>query len=53
VSQPRCPGATAVHSLKAADELEKLLDEAGYVDARTETFDALDPPVVCVLARAP
>jgi hypothetical protein len=52
VSQPRCPGATAVHSRKAADELEKLLDNAGY-DARTETLDALDPPAVCVLARAP
>ena len=53
VSQPRCPGATAVHSRKAADELERLLDKAGYVDARTETLDALDPPAVCVLARAP
>ena len=53
VSQPRCPGATVVHSRQAAEELEKLLDEAGYVDARTETLDALDPPAVCVLARTP
>jgi SAM-dependent methyltransferase len=53
VSQPRCPGATAVHSRKAADELASLLDEAGYADARTETLDTLDPPAVCVLAHAP
>lgn len=53
VSQPRCPGATVVHSRKAAEELEKLLEKAGYVDARTETLDALDPPAVCVLARTP
>lgn len=53
VSQPRCPGASAVHSRKAADELDKLLDKAGYVDTHTETLDAINPPAVCVLARAP
>lgn len=53
VSQPRCPGATAVHSREAADELEKLLKNAGYVGVRTETLADLDPPAVCVLARAP
>ena len=53
VSQPRCPGATSVHSQTAADELEKLLDEAGYLDVRTHTLDTLDPPAVCVIARSP
>jgi hypothetical protein len=53
VSQPRCPGATSVHSEQAADELCKLLDEAGYVDARRHTLDALEPPAVCVIALAP
>jgi SAM-dependent methyltransferase len=53
VSQPRCPGATSVHSRKAADELEKLLDTAGYLHVRTHTLDTLDPPAVCVVARTP
>jgi ubiquinone/menaquinone biosynthesis C-methylase UbiE len=48
-SQPRCPGATASTSRKAAREIEFLLQEAGYANTRTETLD-LDPPVVCVLA---
>jgi cyclopropane fatty-acyl-phospholipid synthase-like methyltransferase len=53
VSQPRCPGATSVDSQRAAAELETLLGEAGHVDVRTHTLDTLDPPAVCVLARAP
>jgi SAM-dependent methyltransferase len=53
VSQPRCPGATAVHSQEAANELATLLAEAGYVDVRIHTLDTLDPPAVCVLADAP
>jgi ubiquinone/menaquinone biosynthesis C-methylase UbiE len=48
-SQPRCPGATASTSRKAAREIEALLQDAGYTNTRTETLD-LDPPVVCVLA---
>ncbi len=52
VSQPRCPGATAATSAKAADELTRLLAEAGFKHARVETLD-LDPPVVCVLALDP
>jgi cyclopropane fatty-acyl-phospholipid synthase-like methyltransferase len=51
VSQPRCAGATAVHSREAAAELEALLDQAGFGPARIETLD-LDPPVVCLLATA-
>jgi SAM-dependent methyltransferase len=52
VSQPRCPGATAKTSVKAAREIQGLLEGAGLVHERTETL-ALDPPVVCVLARRP
>jgi SAM-dependent methyltransferase len=51
-SQPRCPGATASTSCKAAREIETLLREAGYTDTRTETLD-LDPPVACILAVNP
>ena len=51
-SQPRCPGATASTSRKAAREIEALLLDAGYAMARTETL-GLDPPVVCVLAVNP
>lgn len=53
VSQPRCPGATLVHSREAADELAKLLGEAGYVDLRPHMLDTLDPPAACVIAHAP
>lgn len=48
-SQPRCPGATAATSRTAADEVEKLLREAGFTRTRTETLP-LSPPVICVLA---
>ena len=51
-SQPRCPGATASTSRKAAHEIEALLLDAGYTETRTETL-GLDPPVVCVLAVSP
>jgi ubiquinone/menaquinone biosynthesis C-methylase UbiE len=49
VSQPRYPGATTV---RAADELQDLLTQAGFTDIRVETLD-LDPPVACVLADNP
>jgi SAM-dependent methyltransferase len=48
-SQPRCPGATATTSRRAAGEVESLLRNAGYVGMRTEILP-LDPPVICVLA---
>jgi ubiquinone/menaquinone biosynthesis C-methylase UbiE len=51
VSQPRCPGATAGTSRSAAAEIEGLLRGAGFTQLTTETL-GLDPPVVCVLARA-
>jgi SAM-dependent methyltransferase len=51
-SQPRCPGATADTSRKAADEIEDLLRDAGFTQMRTETL-RLSPPVVCVLAASP
>jgi SAM-dependent methyltransferase len=51
-SQPRCPGATASTSRKAAREIQALLQDAGYTKPRTETLD-LDPPVVCILAVNP
>ena len=51
-SQPRCPGATATTSRRAAADIENLLRDAGFTDLRTETLP-LDPPVACVLAVSP
>jgi hypothetical protein len=51
-SQPRCPGATASTSRRAAGEIQALLQDAGFTQTRTQTLD-LDPPVVCVLAVNP
>jgi SAM-dependent methyltransferase len=48
-SQPRCPGATAATSRRAANEIENLLRGAGFTHLSTETL-LLRPPVVCVLA---
>ena len=50
VSQPRCPGATAVTSAAAANELAALLTEAGFEHLQTEMLD-LDPPAACVIGR--
>jgi SAM-dependent methyltransferase len=52
VSQPRCPGADAGTSRKAADELTNLLREAGFTRTRTHTLP-LHPPAICLLASAP
>jgi SAM-dependent methyltransferase len=51
-SQPRCPGATADTSRRAAREIEGLLRDAGFMQMRTETLP-LSPPVACVLAATP
>ena len=51
-SQPRCPGATRDTTVRAAEELQDLLTQAGFTDIRVETLD-LDPPVACVLADNP
>jgi ubiquinone/menaquinone biosynthesis C-methylase UbiE len=51
-SQPRCPGATAETTVRAADELQDLLTQAGFTEPRRNTLD-LDPPVACVLAVNP
>jgi SAM-dependent methyltransferase len=51
-SQPRCPGATADTTARAAQELLDRLTGAGYTRARVETLP-LDPPVACVLATNP
>jgi len=48
-SQPRCPGATADTSRRAAREIEGLLRDAGFTQMSTETL-RLSPPVACVLA---
>ncbi len=48
-SQPRCPGATATTSRRAAADIENLLREAGFTELSTKTLP-LDPPVACVLA---
>jgi SAM-dependent methyltransferase len=50
-SQPRCPGATADTSRRAARDIEDLLRRAGFTQMSTETLD-LAPPVACVLASA-
>lgn len=47
-SQPRCPGATADTSRKAAEEIENLLRTAGFERISTEILP-LSPPAVCVL----
>jgi SAM-dependent methyltransferase len=51
-SQPRCPGATADTSRRAARELEDLLRDAGFTHLSTQTLP-LSPPVACVLAARP
>ena len=48
-SQPRCPGATSETSVRAAQEIEAVLTEAGFAQTRVQTMP-LDPPVVCVIA---
>jgi SAM-dependent methyltransferase len=48
-SQPRCPGATADTSRRAARELTDVLTEAGFTHLSTRTLP-LRPPVACVLA---
>jgi SAM-dependent methyltransferase len=48
-SQPRCPGATADTSDRAAREIEALLTEAGFTHLSTHTLP-LSPPVASVLA---
>jgi SAM-dependent methyltransferase len=47
-SQPRCAGATAETSARAADDIEATLARAGFSQLRVETLD-LDPPAVCVI----
>ena len=49
-SQPRCPGATADTSHRAAREIENLLTDAGFTHLSTKIL-ALSPPVACVLCR--
>ena len=51
-SQPRCPGATADTSRRAAREIEDLLTDAGFTQMSTQTLP-LSPPVACVLAAIP
>jgi SAM-dependent methyltransferase len=50
-SQPRCAGATADTSRRAAREIEALLSDAGFTHLSTQTLP-LSPPVACVLARS-
>jgi SAM-dependent methyltransferase len=52
VSQPRCPGATASTSRRAAADIENLLRGAGFTHLRTATLP-LSPPAACVLAVNP
>jgi SAM-dependent methyltransferase len=49
VSQPRCPGATADTSGRAAREIGDLLTGAGFTHLSTQTLP-LSPPVACVIA---
>ncbi|MDX3106576.1 class I SAM-dependent methyltransferase [Nonomuraea angiospora] len=52
VSQPRCLGATRDTTVRASQELQDLLTQAGFTHFRVETLE-LDPPVACVLAENP
>ncbi len=51
-TQPRCPGADKATTTRAAQQLQDLLDQAGFTDPRVHTLD-LGPPVACVLATNP
>jgi len=51
-SQPRCPGATAHTSRRAAREIKDLLRGACFTRLSTEILP-LSPPVACVLAASP
>jgi SAM-dependent methyltransferase len=51
-SEPRCPGATAETTARAAEELGDQLARAGFTEVRVELL-ALTPPVACVLAVNP
>jgi ubiquinone/menaquinone biosynthesis C-methylase UbiE len=51
-SQPRCAGATADTTARAARELQDRLTQAGFTQARVEILP-LDPPVACVVAINP
>src|ERR1700753_3990965 len=48
-SQPRCPGATADTSRRAAREIADLLTATGFTHLSTHTLP-LRPPVACVIA---
>jgi SAM-dependent methyltransferase len=50
-TQPRCPGATKETTARAAQELQDLLNQAGFTNTRVHTLD-LDPPVACVVATS-
>lgn len=52
VSQPRCPGATAVTLQSATSELTNLLERAGFIEITSTMLD-LDPPAACVRATNP
>ncbi|GAA3598962.1 class I SAM-dependent methyltransferase [Nonomuraea rosea] len=52
VSQPRSPGATRETTARAAQELQDLLTQAGFIRLRVETLE-LSPPVACVLGGNP
>jgi SAM-dependent methyltransferase len=51
-SQPRCPGATADTSRRAAGEIEDQLRGAGFTHLSTQAL-RLSPPVACVIAVSP
>jgi SAM-dependent methyltransferase len=51
-SQPRCAGATADTSRRAARDIGDLLRGAGFTHLSTEALP-LSPPVACVLATSP
>lgn len=52
VSQPRCPGATAETTARAAEELGAQLTGAGFTGLRVHTLP-LTPPVACVIGMKP
>jgi SAM-dependent methyltransferase len=52
VSQPRSPGATRDTTIRAAQELQDMLAQAGFTQIEIKILD-LDPPAACVLAENP
>lgn len=50
---PRHPGATRQDALKSAEEIDRYMRLAGFVDVRTEELPLKPVPAICVLGNRP